>query len=213
MFSRGSFELFLLILFVEILCGSLMFSYWLGRHGRRDIRDISDGNPGATNLWRALGWKYGLTGLALDYVKGFLPLVLIVNYELFSGWQLAVVAVAPVAGHAFSPFMSFSGGKAVAVTFGIWSALTTWEGPVILGSIFTAFTVLRIVRRKGPTTPEEDAARVIAGIVALGVYAVLRGGPVLWKVWIMNLVILVYTHRKEIGELILSLSTGRNRGE
>ena len=213
MFQHNSVGTFIILFAIEFLVGSLMFSYWLGRYGRRDIRKIRDGNPGATNLWRVLGWKYGLTGLMLDYVKGFLPLALIVNYELLSGWQLAVVTVAPVLGHVFSPFMSFSGGKAVAATFGIWSALTTWAGPVILGSIFTVFTVVRRVRGKGPTTPEEDAARVIAGIAALGVYAVLIDWPVLWRVWIMNLVILVYAHRKEVRRLILYVRIARDRGE
>nr|WP_322785336.1 glycerol-3-phosphate acyltransferase [Carboxydothermus ferrireducens] len=33
------------------------------------------------------------------------------------------MAVAPVLGHAFSPFLRFKGGKAMAVTFGVWSAI------------------------------------------------------------------------------------------
>jgi len=50
-----------------------------------------------------------------------------------SGWGLALVAIAPVLGHAFSPFLGFRGGKALATTFGIWAGLTLWQGPTILG--------------------------------------------------------------------------------
>jgi glycerol-3-phosphate acyltransferase PlsY len=46
---------------------------------------------------------------------------------------MAVVAIAPIVGHAFSPFLRFRGGKAVATTFGTWCGLTVWEGPTILG--------------------------------------------------------------------------------
>ena len=42
------------------LCGSLMFSYWIGLLIKLDIRQIGDGNPGAFNLWSGAGYKFGL---------------------------------------------------------------------------------------------------------------------------------------------------------
>ncbi|MBC7195087.1 MAG: glycerol-3-phosphate acyltransferase [Caldisericia bacterium] len=36
-------------------------------------------------------------------------------------------------GHAFSPFLKFRGGKAMASTFGLWTGITLWEGPTFMG--------------------------------------------------------------------------------
>ncbi len=202
MFCPDSPELFFLLLGVEFLAGSLMFSFWIGKASQKDIRSTRDGNPGATNLWRALGWRYGLCGLALDYAKGFVPLVFIVHLELLSGWQLAITSVAPILGHAFSPFLKFSGGKAVAVTFGIWSALTLWEAPVLMGTVFTLFHVWKTARRMPSSSPEEDALRVIVGVSILGAYSFLRGIPSLWAAWLFNLLIILFTHRIELRKLI-----------
>jgi glycerol-3-phosphate acyltransferase PlsY len=55
-----------------------------------------------------------------------------------SDWGLVPIAIAPVAGHAFSPFLGFRGGKAVAVTGGVWMALTAWEGPTVGGLLLAA---------------------------------------------------------------------------
>jgi glycerol-3-phosphate acyltransferase PlsY len=40
--------------------------------------------------------------------------------------------MAPVVGHAFSPFLGFRGGMGMATTFGVWLGLTGWLGPVVM---------------------------------------------------------------------------------
>lgn len=60
---------------VEFLCGALMFSYWLGKVARKDLRQVGDGNPGAFNLWQSAGYQWGLAGILLDFMKGYVPLV------------------------------------------------------------------------------------------------------------------------------------------
>jgi len=51
-----------------------MYSYIIAKMLNIDLSKIRDGNPGASNLWRAKGWKYGILALLLDYLKGALPL-------------------------------------------------------------------------------------------------------------------------------------------
>jgi len=120
-------EPILLFLFA-LLCGSLPFSVWLGRlllH--RDVRRYGDGNPGAVNVFRAGSRSVGLLVLMLDVSKGAAP----VGWAYFSrgqwGLPMALIALAPVLGHAFSPFLRFRGGKAIAVTLGVWIGLTLWR--------------------------------------------------------------------------------------
>lgn len=58
-------------------CGSLMFSYWLGRIRDKDIRMVRNGNPGAYNLFKVAGWFFGFIGGFLDFLKGFIPIFLL----------------------------------------------------------------------------------------------------------------------------------------
>lgn len=96
---------------IEFLCGSLMFSYWLGLVSKKDLSTVGDGNPGAFNLWKAAGYKLGLAGVFLDFMKGYFPLVLLINGNLVSGLPVAAVGIAPILGHAFLPLLSSGEGK------------------------------------------------------------------------------------------------------
>lgn len=119
---------------VGFISGSLMLAYWLGwLLLRRDIRNIGDGNPGATNVMKVGGAKIGVLALMLDIFKGALPVSIAKWLIGLSGGSLVVVALAPIFGHAFSPFLRFKGGKSIAVSYGVWIALTLWEIPTFAG--------------------------------------------------------------------------------
>ena len=96
--------------------GACPFSVWIGQWLLgKDIRDYGDGNPGATNVFRAGGRKSGCLAIILDAAKG-VPFVLLAH--LFFGLSIiAVMAVAlsAILGHAFSPLLRFRGGKSIAV--------------------------------------------------------------------------------------------------
>jgi glycerol-3-phosphate acyltransferase PlsY len=130
------------VVLIAFICGSLPFSVWIGRRWLgRDIRHYGDANPGATNVFRAGSKRLGMFALLLDFLKGAIPVGLAhfaLGYN--GGWLIATV-LAPVLGHAFSPFLGWRGGKAVAVTGGVWCGLTVWEGPTI-GGILLGLGVL-----------------------------------------------------------------------
>lgn len=129
--------------FTGFAAGSLPFSLWIGRRWLgRDIRQVGDGNPGATNVWRAGGRTAAAVALLLDMLKGALPVGLAYAGTLGKTPWIIPVALAPILGHAISPFMGGRGGKAVAVTGGVWAGLTTWEGPTIGGLGLALFTRL-----------------------------------------------------------------------
>ena len=160
---------------IELLCGSLMFSYWLGLAAKKDLKSVGDGNPGAANLWQAAGYKLGILGVVLDFAKGYFPLVLLAGWGLVEGWALVPVAIAPIVGHAFSPFVKWKGGKGIAVSFGVWSAVTGFEASVAYAVILALILIAVKMMRKGkPVTPEIDGLMVVSGMFALGVYLALR---------------------------------------
>ncbi len=113
--------------------GSLPFSVWLTRwFGHADVRAVGDGNPGATNALKAGGWRVGLAALMLDVSKAAFPVGLAYQVYALRGWPVFFIAVAPSLGHAFSPFLEFKGGKALATILGVWIGLTLFEVPIIL---------------------------------------------------------------------------------
>ena len=107
------------------LCGSLPIAVWLGRYAlKTDITQFGDGNPGATNVYRAtksVPW-YALA-LALEFSKAAVPVGL--AYQIFGvqDWRIIPVALATTLGHMFSPFLRGRGGKALATVGGVWIAI------------------------------------------------------------------------------------------
>lgn len=104
--------------------GSMPWGYWLPRLLRGvDIRTVGSGNPGAANVWRALGFRLGLAVALLDVAKG-LGAGLV---GIWLGGELGgvVAGTGAVLGHWRPLFIRFArGGKAVATTGGVGLALT-----------------------------------------------------------------------------------------
>lgn len=143
-----------------------MFSHWLGVFVlKRDIRALGDGNPGASNLFRAGGRVLGGVGLLLDYAKGAVPVLAARSVGGIEGSVLIPVALAPVLGHAFSPWLRGRGGKAVAVTFGVWTGISLWEGPVVLGALLSLWYVLSA----------RDGWTVFVSMLCFVIYLLMRG--------------------------------------
>lgn len=171
------------------LCGSLPLSYWLGRvFLRTDIRQYGDGNPGAANVWRAGGKWWGLLAVFLDAFKGLVPVALANFWAGIDGWMLAAVTLAPILGHAYTPFLRFNGGKALAVTFGVWTGLTLWQAPVVLGLAFAVWMKILVV----------EGWAILAGMLTLLVFFLLTQAPPTWlAVWAGSFLIFMWKHRAD----------------
>lgn len=117
---------------LAFLSGSLPFSVWVVRWKTgKDTRRYGDGNPGAFNAIRAGGLLWGGLALLLDVTKGAFPVGLARYVFEIDGLPLVLIAIAPLLGHAFSPFLNFNGGKAIATTGGVWIGLTLWTVPLV----------------------------------------------------------------------------------
>ncbi|MBN2981685.1 glycerol-3-phosphate acyltransferase [Cohnella algarum] len=188
---------------VSFLTGSLMFSYWLGLIARRNLRTVGDGNPGGLNLWKAAGFAYGLSGISLDFLKGYVPVLALAGSGSISGYGIVPVALAPVAGHAFSPFMKGRGGKAIAVTFGVWSGLTGFGASLAYAVILAILLAAGRLWRKGrPSSSAADGFQVVLGMLLLGVYLLESGySREILAFWLGNFLLLFYTHRRELRQI------------
>ena len=105
------------------LLGSMPWGYWLPKLlAGVDIRTRGSGNTGATNVWRTLGFKFGLAVALLDMAKGAVPALLARTVE---GDVVAILAgLAAMVGHWRPLFLRFArGGKMVATIGGVGLAV------------------------------------------------------------------------------------------
>ena len=127
-----------------LICG-IPFGLIIGRlSGHVDIRKAGSGNIGTTNALRVAGPKFAAITLLFDVCKGTLCVCLSrialanivfhgVAEQLAPGapsdWVLALIALACLCGHVFSPYLHFHGGKGIAVGVGV---LFGWFWPLAL---------------------------------------------------------------------------------
>ncbi len=175
---------------IAFLCGSLPFSVWAGRlFIGLDVRSFGDGNPGATNVFRAGSKLAGLVVLLLDISKAAAP-VGIAYFNLgMRGVPMFLIAVAPVLGHVFSPFLGFRGGKALATALGVWIGLTIWK--VALPGVIVALAGLALFTRPGWAV-----MLALAGILVT--LLLWMPDPLFLLVLASESLILAWTHRKDL---------------
>jgi glycerol-3-phosphate acyltransferase PlsY len=89
-----------------------------------DVREHGSGNIGATNVLRTAGRKAGIITLVLDGLKGWFAVWLAAQLTGGSELWMSFAALAVLLGHAFSIFLRFKGGKAVASFVGAFAYLT-----------------------------------------------------------------------------------------
>jgi acyl phosphate:glycerol-3-phosphate acyltransferase len=172
--------------------GSIPFSVILGRLLlNTDIRQYGDGNPGGTNVARASGSKLlGALAIVLDMIKGALPVALAHYVFDVDGWPLVPVMLAPILGHAYSPFLRFRGGKAIATTFGVWTALTVPFGPFVMA--ISLLLLNRVIAGPGWAL----MAALLALLAFLGVIGLVS--PPMLAAWAGTVAILALKHRDDL---------------
>jgi len=118
----------LLALALAFVLGSIPFSQLVARLRGIDLRSVGSGNIGATNLARALGYGAGALGLILDTLKGAAAVALAraLPGDASTPAIQSLAAVLSVAGHAFTPWLGFRGGKGVATGAGAFAVLAPW---------------------------------------------------------------------------------------
>jgi glycerol-3-phosphate acyltransferase PlsY len=113
----------LLMVLAGYLVGSLSFAVIVSRvMGLADPRSYGSGNPGATNVLRTGNRAAAVITLALDALKGYVPVIAALVLAQRFGWGAGTVAMtglAAFAGHLWPLFFKFKGGKGVATAAGV----------------------------------------------------------------------------------------------
>lgn len=111
-------EIYLLIL-IAYLLGSIPSALIIGKvFYKTDIRKLGSGNLGATNTFRNLGKKAGISVLIIDITKGSLSIL--IPILLTTSVHFLIFGMAAILGHSSSIFAKFKGGKSVATSAGVF---------------------------------------------------------------------------------------------
>jgi glycerol-3-phosphate acyltransferase PlsY len=159
----------IVILFiVAYLIGTFPSAVMVAKSRGIDITTFGSGNPGASNIARALGTKFGVLVFALDAGKGVVAVIL--GFVIADRPEAYVCAAAALLGHMFPAQRRFKGGKGIATGGGVLLATHIITGLV---SILVWLAVMKLTRKASVAS--------IAVVPLVPILFVLEGTP-LWEI-------------------------------
>lgn len=158
-----------------------------------DVRRHGSGNVGATNAVRVLGKKIGIAVFVVDLAKGLLPVLFLTGASGLADADLAriLLALCAVAGHVFTPFLGFRGGKGIATGAG-----------ALLGGFPALFAVSTAVWLCVYLPTRVVSISSLAGLAALALAGLLTSySPSVKALFFLIFAFLTWTHRSNIARL------------
>lgn len=173
---------------LSYLCGAMPFSYWIGlRVLRADASRRGAGDLGVAGRgWALVAWLF-------DFAKGAIPVAAARDAGGLSGWEIVPIALAPIVGHLFSAFLRFRGGRSIAVTFGVWTALTLYQAPIVLAVGLTLAYAL---------VSASGWAVMLAMLLLLGWALVAGWGAPLLATWSGNVLLMAWKYRRDLQQRV-----------
>lgn len=164
-----------------------------------DITQVGSGNTGATNVFRAVGWRAALVVAVLDVLKGTVPalLALLITDPTWAdnGADLLIIAAgsAAMVGHMFSPYFRLRGGKGIATAAGAILVLMPKVFPVLVLFFVAVILIGRIV----------SVASLLAALsFPFMTWWLYPGRPVLLGFAVVVVPVVVWSHRANVGRLL-----------
>jgi glycerol-3-phosphate acyltransferase PlsY len=188
---------FVAVVIGSYLIGSIPSGLIIGKLRRVDIREYGSGNIGTTNVLRTLGARYGALVLIADVFKGVIA-VLLARYIIGSPMSEMAAGFAAVAGHDWSVFLKFKGGRGVATSLGgilpmaMWAPLAAVAGVVIFIALIALTRYVSLASIMGS----------LSAVVAMAVFLGLDRVPWEYLVYIGGVVaLIIFQHRDNISRL------------
>jgi len=177
-----------MIIFCYFL-GAIPFCYIIAKIiSKKDLTKIGDKNPGGANLAFNISKFWGIIGTLLDFAKGFVSYFVV--FKITNSELVAILASsASVAGHNYSPYLKFLGGKGTAASFGVLIAISPFT-PIAygVGFVLAAFLI------------RNQLWGIIFGIISSGIFLWILKSSVLYLILAALLIIIIvpkYINRSE----------------
>ncbi|MGB8857709.1 MAG: glycerol-3-phosphate 1-O-acyltransferase PlsY [Ilumatobacteraceae bacterium] len=192
-----------LLLVPAYLLGTFPSAVIVARSKGIDIHEVGSGNPGASNIARTMGTKWGVLVFLLDGLKGAIPTAVALLFTDRPSPAAYGAAAAAVVGHMYPVTRRFKGGKGVATLGG--------ATVVLQPLLFAILTVVWVAVRKATGKASLASLQLTVGL-PLGI--ALLGGPG-WEVaTAVGLGVLVLLrHLDNIKRLLGGKELSASRGE
>jgi glycerol-3-phosphate acyltransferase PlsY len=105
-----------------------------------DIRKHGSGNIGTVNVLRVAGPATAAAVLVVDMLKGLVPVLLAARITT-TPWLIVACGLAAIAGHNWSVFLGFRGGKGIATSFGVLLGLS-WVAAVVAAAVWVGVVAI-----------------------------------------------------------------------
>lgn len=150
------------LIVVAYVLGTFPSATLIAKANGVDISTVGSGNPGASNVTRALGWRKGIWVYVLDALKGAIATGLALGLD---GRPLAYwCGVAAVIGHMFPVFRRFKGGKGAATGSGMVLVLH----PIIVPFALALWWIVAKVTGKAAFGTLAAVAIIPVGMAVIG---------------------------------------------
>lgn len=181
-----------IIIFCYFL-GAIPFCYIIAKIcGRKDLTKIGDKSSGAANVICNVSKFWGIVGGLLDFAKGYVSyfvVLKITDLELLA----ILTGCAAVAGHNYSPYLKFSGGKGFGTTFGVFTAIYPFTLIVYVAGLVSALLLIR-----------NRLWGFIFGLAGSGIFLWTLKGSMLYLVLVILLLIIIIPKDIDRSESILA---------
>ena len=199
--SQAILKTYLIWCLGAFLAGSIPFGLLVMKlAGKGDVRAQGSGNIGATNVMRSGGKGLGIATLALDAAKGFLP-VCLARLAGLGPEVLAWVVLAAVAGHVFTPWLRFKGGKGVATALG---AVLAYHPAMVLPAFGVFLATLLVSRYVSLGSVLAAAALFLTALGLAGAWAIVPTPAPRWPAllaWALLSGLVILKHRTNLERL------------
>ena len=185
-----------LLIPVAYILGSIPWGFLIGLAVKGvDIRQYGSGKIGTSNVLRTAGGKFAALALALDLSKGLLA-VLMARLVADDPAVEVVAGLAALAGHNWSVFLAFKGGRGIATGLGGLLIMQPIAGAIAVG-VFLPITLGTRILSLGSIVSNWAAFVALLVIVLLD-YA---SATYLWYVGI-GCALITWQHRDNIQRII-----------
>lgn len=196
-----------LVIIVSYLLGSIPSGLVLGKLRGLDVRRHGSGNIGSTNVLRTVGIREGVLVLLADVLKGVVAVVM-GRYIIGTPAGEMAGGLAAVAGHDWSIYIKFQGGRGVATAAGALLVMS----PAVAGAGMCTFIVVVALTRYVSLGSMMAAAGAVA---TMGVLTALDREPVEYLIFIgIAAALIIFQHRDNIARLLSGTESklGEDRG-
>jgi glycerol-3-phosphate acyltransferase PlsY len=207
------YVMYVIVVLIGYLIGSIPFGVLITRViAKKDVRQVGSGKIGMTNVMRAAGKKAGALALLLDLGKGALSAyiaMLVFKSAYVTGlaadsaniayYAQALASLAAVAGHSWSVFLRFTGGRGVNTFLG-GLLVMYWPAAVFGGSLMIVVGAISRYMSLG------SIFGAIAAFIMLIVIFIVKSYPVEYMTYTMYTMIcavfIFIMHRDNVSRLL-----------